>query len=135
MKSVLTTGLLALAGISNAFPSEMYDAAANDPIIAKRVAAMLEERQDPSADAAAKIFEPFPIFNEQKQFVDVGPKSKYKWVAPGPNDQRGPCPGLNAFGMVCTVHVCLLVPNHYAQPIMVSCHIMGMPPLANSLER
>ena len=36
---------------------------------------------------------PFTTFNEN-QLVDV--TGEYAWVAPGPNDIRGPCPGLNA---------------------------------------
>lgn len=36
---------------------------------------------------------PFTTFNEN-QHVDV--TGTHKWVAPGPNDIRGPCPGLNA---------------------------------------
>ena len=32
-------------------------------------------------------------FNEN-QLIDV--TGEYAWVAPGPNDLRGPCPGLNA---------------------------------------
>ena len=36
---------------------------------------------------------PFTTFNED-QLIDV--TGEYAWVAPGPNDIRGPCPGLNA---------------------------------------
>lgn len=36
---------------------------------------------------------PFTSFNEN-QLIDV--TGQYAWVAPGPNDIRGPCPGLNA---------------------------------------
>lgn len=36
---------------------------------------------------------PFTTFNENQE-VDV--TGTHKWVAPGPNDIRGPCPGLNA---------------------------------------
>ncbi|KAL2046473.1 hypothetical protein ABVK25_011842 [Lepraria finkii] len=36
---------------------------------------------------------PFTTFN-QNQLVDV--TGSHAWVAPGPNDIRGPCPGLNA---------------------------------------
>lgn len=36
---------------------------------------------------------PFTTFNED-QLIDV--TGEYAWVAPGPNDLRGPCPGLNA---------------------------------------
>ena len=36
---------------------------------------------------------PFTEFNEN-QLIDV--TGQHQWVAPGPNDIRGPCPGLNA---------------------------------------
>lgn len=36
---------------------------------------------------------PFTTFNEN-QLVDV--TGQHRWIAPGPNDIRGPCPGLNA---------------------------------------
>ena len=36
---------------------------------------------------------PFTTFNEN-QLIDV--TGEHAWVAPGPNDLRGPCPGLNA---------------------------------------
>ena len=36
---------------------------------------------------------PFTTFNEN-QLIDV--TGEHVWVAPGPNDLRGPCPGLNA---------------------------------------
>lgn len=36
---------------------------------------------------------PFTAFN-RNQLVDV--TASHKWVAPGPNDIRGPCPGLNS---------------------------------------
>jgi Peroxidase, family 2 len=36
------------------------------------------------------------VFNAQDQFVDVRPGTANRFIAPGPNDKRGPCPGLNA---------------------------------------
>lgn len=36
---------------------------------------------------------PFTQFNENQE-IDV--TGEHKWVAPGPKDIRGPCPGLNA---------------------------------------
>ncbi|KAJ4356738.1 uncharacterized protein N0V89_004774 [Didymosphaeria variabile] len=42
------------------------------------------------------ITNPHPTFNATAQFVDVGPHSGHEFQAPGPNDRRGPCPGLNA---------------------------------------
>ncbi|KAH7351090.1 hypothetical protein BKA65DRAFT_251559 [Rhexocercosporidium sp. MPI-PUGE-AT-0058] len=39
---------------------------------------------------------PCTTFNAADQFVDVRPGTAHQFVAPGPNDKRGPCPGLNA---------------------------------------
>ncbi|KAM3421360.1 hypothetical protein BST61_g1757 [Cercospora zeina] len=36
------------------------------------------------------------VFNADDQFVDVSDGSGHEWRAPGPNDLRGQCPGLNA---------------------------------------
>ena len=33
-------------------------------------------------------------FDAEQQYISTS--GQYKWVAPGPTDQRGPCPGLNA---------------------------------------
>ena len=98
MKFTTATGLLALASIANAYPAAGIEEAFNeDPAeFTKRAEEILEahKRQDTSsADDAAKTFEPFPIFNAKKQLIDVGPGSGHQFVAPGPNDQRGPCPG------------------------------------------
>lgn len=35
-------------------------------------------------------------FNAADQFVDVRPGTAHQFIAPGPTDERGPCPGLNA---------------------------------------
>lgn len=39
---------------------------------------------------------PSLTFNAADQFVDVRPGTTHQFIAPGPNDKRGPCPGLNA---------------------------------------
>lgn len=39
---------------------------------------------------------PCTTFNAADQFVDVRPGTLHQFVAPGPSDKRGPCPGLNA---------------------------------------
>lgn len=39
---------------------------------------------------------PNPSFNAADQYVDVTPGSAHEFRAPGPGDQRGECPGLNA---------------------------------------
>lgn len=35
-------------------------------------------------------------FDPVDQFVNVEPGTTHQFIAPGPNDERGPCPGLNA---------------------------------------
>lgn len=35
-------------------------------------------------------------FSATEQLVKVGPGSGHQYQDPGPNDKRGPCPGLNA---------------------------------------
>lgn len=79
---------------SHAFPSALLDAAARDPTLLKR-AEEIYKRQ--SADEATALFEPVPIFDAGAQYVNVSKGSGHEYVAPGPNDLRGPCPGLNAF--------------------------------------
>lgn len=37
---------------------------------------------------------PCPYFNEKEQYVSV--EGEYAYAAPGPDEIRGPCPGLNA---------------------------------------
>lgn len=90
---LLATLLLPLA---NAFPAAMLEAAASDPEILKRAENLLSSRQA-GADAATAIFEPIPIFNAQRQYVNVSKGSGHEYVPPGRGDLRGPCPGLNAF--------------------------------------
>lgn len=88
---------------TTAFPSSILSqAAAQDPAFAARAAEILrssntfnsKRRQILTADGATKIFEPVGIFNAEAQLVDVGPGSGHEWIAPGPEDLRGPCPGL-----------------------------------------
>lgn len=92
--------------LATAFPSSILSqAAAQDPTFAARAAEILRssssssntfnsKRQILTADGATKIFEPVGIFNAEAQLVDVGPGSGHEWIAPGPEDLRGPCPGL-----------------------------------------
>jgi hypothetical protein len=91
--------LAAAAPLASAFPAAIFEAAANDPSLlahAEKLSRTLENRQA-GAGAATLVFEPVPIFNEKKQFINVTKGSGHEFVAPGPNDLRGPCPGLNAF--------------------------------------
>ncbi|KAF2213276.1 hypothetical protein CERZMDRAFT_39839 [Cercospora zeae-maydis SCOH1-5] len=95
-----STQLLLAVGAS-AFPARiMEEAVKRDPTIVAKALEFLDvenlKRQE-GADGATAIFEPIPKFNAGAQFIDVGPGSGHEFQAPGPNDQRGPCPGLNAF--------------------------------------
>ncbi|KAF2170623.1 hypothetical protein M409DRAFT_64293 [Zasmidium cellare ATCC 36951] len=88
----------AVLPLVNAFPAKLYDVIANDPQIAARtieLAKTLQGRQT-GADAATALFEPVPQFNAADQYIDVSEGSGHEYVAPGPDDLRGPCPGLNA---------------------------------------
>jgi hypothetical protein len=91
--------LVCFAPLANAFPAAILQAAAHDPSILKRaeeIAKLLEKRQA-GAGAATSIFEPVNTFNAQAQYINVTKGSGHEYVPPGPNDLRGPCPGLNAF--------------------------------------
>ena len=89
-----------LATTVSAFPTAMLEEAMKSPEMAARAAQIASTRdmkRQVTADPASALFEPIPIFNAAAQYVDVGPGSGHEWQAPGPNDLRGPCPGLNAF--------------------------------------
>jgi hypothetical protein len=91
--------LAAVAPLANAFPATVFERAANDPKFlasSEKLANTLDKRQA-GADAATLLFEPIPTFDGEKQYINVSKGSGHEWVAPGPNDLRGPCPGLNAF--------------------------------------
>jgi hypothetical protein len=91
--------LATLVPVATAFPAAVLEAAAGDPAILARaaeIAKTLKGRQA-GADAATLLFEPVPIFNAEAQYINVTKGSGHEYVAPGPNDLRGPCPGLNAF--------------------------------------
>ena len=84
--------------MASAFPAAMLELAARDPEIAAKAEQMTKvlAKRQAGANAATSVFEPVPIFNERQQFVDVSEGSGHEYVAPGPDDNRGPCPGLNA---------------------------------------
>ncbi|GAB7326296.1 hypothetical protein MBLNU13_g10272t1 [Cladosporium sp. NU13] len=70
---------LALSGLASAYPDILQQLGKAGATRSR------EKRQTPYST---------PPFDAQAQYVDTtGP---YSFVAPGPNDQRGPCPGLNA---------------------------------------
>lgn len=108
MKLISAAGLLALARVSYAFPTaDIAEAMEASPEMMKRAEEILEKhkRQDTSsADDAAKIFEPVPIWNANQE-IKVGSGSGHQWVAPGPNDQRGPCPGMKDEGKLSLVEL------------------------------
>lgn len=84
--------LIGLAPLAAAFPASVMQAVKNDPQLQARAHQILQERQG-SASSAELIFEPAPMFNAEEQYIDIGPGSGHEYVAPGPNDLRGPCPG------------------------------------------
>jgi hypothetical protein len=97
--STRTAVLGLLATTISAFPTAMLEEAMKSPEMAARAAqiASTKDKRQVTADPTSALFEPVPIFNAAAQYVDVGPGSGHEWQAPGPNDLRGPCPGLNAF--------------------------------------
>lgn len=84
--------MLGIAPLAAAFPASVMEAVKNSPQLQARANEILQERQG-SASAAQIIFEPKPMFNAEEQYIDIGPGSGHEYVAPGPNDLRGPCPG------------------------------------------
>lgn len=83
-------GLVAIASLSHAFPAGIVERVASDPVLKARADAILQARGNENGDAPALP----ETFNED-QLIDV--TGANAWVAPGPDDNRGPCPGLNAF--------------------------------------
>ena len=70
--------------------------ALKDPSVLKRHLENQGSAQDESANEKRQSGPggiPFTTFNEN-QLIDV--TGTYAWKAPGPDDLRGPCPGLNA---------------------------------------
>jgi len=126
MKLTNTPTLLgALVPLTAAFPSWVFEEAARDPQIAARADEILKRQE--GAGAATAVFEPVPIFDAEKQFVDVSEGSGHEYQAPGPDDIRGPCPGLNAFA-----NHGFLPRNGYAtisQFVDVTTQVVGMGPV------
>jgi len=97
MKVSTSRALLgALVPLASAFPMEMMSKLQEDPKMMARAMNLITERQA-GAESATAIFETIPTFDAKQQYIDVGPGSGHEWQAPGPNDLRGVCPGLNAF--------------------------------------
>ena len=80
---------------SNAAAFPHYMDALTAPISANAHAKLPRRAIDPSAPqgAGALPLTP-PPFDADAQYVSN--KGKHRFIAPGPNDQRGECPGLNA---------------------------------------
>ena len=84
--------LLGLAPLAAAFPASVLEAVKFHPGLQARANEVLQARQAGAA-AAQAVFEPVPIFNAAEQYVNISAGSGHEYVAPGPNDLRGPCPG------------------------------------------
>lgn len=104
MKFTTSQAFLAAAvPMVSAFPAAVLERVRNDPEMAARALEINElitrrregriDARQAGADAATAIFEPTNTFNAAEQLIDVGPGSGHEYVAPGPNDLRGPCPG------------------------------------------
>jgi hypothetical protein len=132
--SSLQLALVAAAPLVSAWPTAILEAAGHDSELLKRAEeaarlVKLEGRQA-GAGAATAIFEPVPIFNAKAQYINVTAGSGHEYVAPGPNDLRGPCPGLNAFA-----NHNFLPHNGYAsvqQYIDVTQKVVGMGPILST---
>ena len=75
-----------LAGQAAAFPAKMFEAIAErQPESYIEMKDKLQKRQAFGVNVG---------FDPAKQYISTSGANKF--VAPGPNDIRGPCPGLNA---------------------------------------
>ena len=87
--------LSVVLGLAAASPSlalcPMGKRALEDPESFDRNFAMNHKAKEKRQTGPAGL--PFTTFSEN-QLIDV--TGEHKWVAPGPGDIRGPCPGLNA---------------------------------------
>lgn len=92
MRSFLS--IAALATSAMAFPSQMFNAdsaivrAANSGVLKRQISGAV-----PPQGQGALPLTP-PPFDAASQYVSN--KGQYAFVAPGPGDARGMCPGLNA---------------------------------------
>ena len=110
MKIIYSAGLLFAAAAQALCP--YAERALTDPKFLKRHLEKQEATQDEPANEKRQSGPgglPFTTFNEN-QLIDV--TGVHAWKAPGPNDLRGPCPGLNALanhGYFPHVSQCVLV--------------------------
>lgn len=82
MKSYTSVATLAMVSVTNAFPGIL------DQLEARSNTKLLERQQAPDLSTR---------FNAAEQYVSTS--GEHAFVAPTGNDQRGPCPGLNAMGV------------------------------------
>lgn len=89
----LSSCLLALASSALAFPSRMFELSMSEE--EKRAITGLAAAIEASAKNEKRAGLPTaPGFNAAQQYISN--TGQYAYVPPGPNDLRGPCPGLNA---------------------------------------
>ena len=81
MKSTSALSLASLASVVTAFPSLLKEITKEDRLLL----GARQQAPDPSTR-----------FNAAEQYVSN--TGDHAFIAPGPTDQRGPCPGLNAMG-------------------------------------
>ena len=95
MKFSRTAASLALlSGLAHSFPTNLLENAARDPEIQARAGLILQQARSKSSEENGDAPALPETFSEE-QLIDV--TGKHAWQAPGPEDLRGPCPGLNAF--------------------------------------
>jgi hypothetical protein len=70
---------LAISGVASAYPSILQH---------------LEEQGSSASREKRQLPGVIPPFDATSQYIDT--TGQYAFKAPGPTDQRGPCPGLNA---------------------------------------
>lgn len=88
MKYSLAATAAALMGAASAFPASFVEHMAdnaNAPRDAEPLPLGMQKRQDRGTNVP---------FDAKSQYISTS--GQYAWVAPGPTDLRGPCPGLNA---------------------------------------
>lgn len=83
----------ALLGLATAFPADfvqnLHRMQADPEDMPVGMRKMLNERLGKRQDQGVNV-----PFNAKEQYVSTS--GEHAWVAPGPTDLRGPCPGLNA---------------------------------------
>lgn len=81
---------------ANAFPHMLFDVAKREGLDVDQVFARLAatDASDSDVDLRARVLGASPGFSADAQRISVTGANAF--VAPGPGDIRGPCPGLNA---------------------------------------